>query len=104
MAGDEVEQAAIQSVAANVLRLRKERALSQEQLAEAAGVDAKSLQLIERGTGNPTARLLVRIAVALGVQTGRLFETATPPPRTIGRPRGRHVSTRRNTRAKTSNM
>lgn len=77
----------IRSIAANVRALRERRGLSQEGLAEASGVDAKSVQLLESGTGNPTARLLIAVADALGVTAGRLFRAATLKPRPPGRPR-----------------
>ena len=77
----------VRSIAANVRRLREKRGLTQEQLAEASGVDAKSVQLLERGTGNPTARLLLAVAAALGVPAGNLFRPAKLVPRAPGRPR-----------------
>ena len=78
----------IRSVAANVRRLRERLGWTQEDLAEAASIDAKSAQLLESGTGNPTAKVLISIAVALGVPTGRLFRAAAFAPRPRGRPRG----------------
>jgi len=77
----------IRSIAANVRRIRERQGISQGALAEAAGVDAKSIQLLERGTGNPTARLLIAVASALGVSTGSLFKVAKMEPRPAGRPR-----------------
>lgn len=77
----------IESIAANVRRWRERRELTQEELAEAAAVDAKSVQLLERGTGNPTARLLIAVAGALEVPPGSLFRTARLGPRATGRPR-----------------
>jgi transcriptional regulator with XRE-family HTH domain len=78
----------IRSIAANVRSLREDQELSQEALAEAAGVDAKSVQLLESGSGNPTARLLIAIAGALGVQAGNLFRPAELVARSPGRPKG----------------
>ena len=77
----------IRSIAANVRRLREDRGLSQEALAETAGVDAKSVQLLESGAGNPTARLLLAIAGALEVSAGVLFRSAKLVARTPGRPK-----------------
>lgn len=78
----------VRSIAANVRRIRESRGFSQETLAEAAGVDAKSVQLLERGSGNPTARLLLAVAGALEVSAGILFRPAKLVARPPGRPRG----------------
>ncbi len=76
-------------IAANVRRLRTRAKLTQEQLAEAADVDLTYLQRVERGTGNPSARILVQIALALDVAPGRLFAKAAAASRAVGRPRRR---------------
>ena len=55
----------VRSIAANVRRLREKRGLTQEQLAEASGVDAKSVQLLERGTGNPARMRYIVISALL---------------------------------------
>ncbi|MBD7954292.1 helix-turn-helix transcriptional regulator [Stenotrophomonas sp. Sa5BUN4] len=60
--------------AANVRRLRKERGLSQEELAEAAGVHRTYVGMIERGEKNVTIYNIERIAVALGVRPGSLLD------------------------------
>jgi transcriptional regulator with XRE-family HTH domain len=74
-------------IAANVRRLRARAGLTQEQLAEAASVDLTYLQRIERGTANPSARVLVEVASALAVPPARLFAKAAPAVRRSGRPR-----------------
>jgi transcriptional regulator with XRE-family HTH domain len=81
--------AVIAYVAANVRRARLRRGLTQEELAEAAGVDLTYLQRIERGTANPSVRVLVSIANALDVPPSRLFRKARMPQRRRGRPPGR---------------
>lgn len=73
-------------VAANVRRLREKAELTQEQLAELAAIDLTYLQRIERGTANPSVRVLAGVAVALEVMPGRLFRKARAVPRTLGRP------------------
>lgn len=51
-----------------ILNLRKEQALTQQQLAEKAGIDSKSIQRIELGkVKNPTGDTRMKLAKALGV-------------------------------------
>src|SRR5262245_6385219 len=59
-------------------RLRLERKLSQERLAELAGLNYKYLGRIELAKADPGADVLVRLARALRVPVGELFETITP--------------------------
>jgi len=58
---------AIEHLGARVRQLREARHLTQESLAEAAGLATKHLQDIERGRTNPTLATLVGLARALGV-------------------------------------
>ena len=60
--------------AGNVRRLRKERRLSQEELAEAAGVHRTCIGMIERGEKNVTIYNIERIALALRVSPGSLLD------------------------------
>ena len=56
------------------LRLaRVERGLSQEELAEKAGVTRQTIGLIENGKYNPTLSLCIKIARALGRTLDELF-------------------------------
>jgi transcriptional regulator with XRE-family HTH domain len=55
-----------------------ERNLSQERLADLAGLNYKYLSRVERGRSEPGADILVRLARALAVPVGELFETITP--------------------------
>jgi transcriptional regulator with XRE-family HTH domain len=52
--------------------------MSQERLAEAAGLTYKYLGRIELAKADPGADVLVRLARALAVPVGELFETITP--------------------------
>jgi transcriptional regulator with XRE-family HTH domain len=58
----------------NTARIRKGQGLSQEQLAEAAGVSQQYLSGIERGSRNPTLIILKRLADALKVDIGTLIQ------------------------------
>lgn len=51
----------------NIRRIRRNQELSQEKLAELAGLDPKTIIQIERGKRNPTLRSLQKIAAALKV-------------------------------------
>ena len=55
---------------------RAERGLSQEQLADAAGVHVTHLGGVERGVRNPNYATIVRLARALGITPGALVTAA----------------------------
>src|SRR5579871_1078084 len=58
--------------------------LTQETLAERAGISARSIQAIERGTNKPHRDTVERLAEALGLPQGeraRLLAEVTPAPR-----------------------
>jgi len=67
-------------VGANVRRLRKERGLTQEQLAMETEIDLTYLGGIERGRRNPSVSVLGRLANALGVHPRDLFNAVAEPP------------------------
>jgi transcriptional regulator with XRE-family HTH domain len=54
--------------------LRDARGLTQERLAERAGVDAKHYQALESGLSNVTFATLLAVARALGVSLSELFD------------------------------
>lgn len=58
----------------NLKRLREERQLSQEQLAERAELDPTYISGIERGIRNPSVLSIVRVAKALKIDASGLFE------------------------------
>jgi transcriptional regulator with XRE-family HTH domain len=51
----------------NAARIRKERGLTQEQLAERCGLSQQYLSGLEQGRRNPTIVTIYEIASALGV-------------------------------------
>ena len=75
------------SVGANVRTYRVAKGLTQVQLAEAIGLEVKTLQRIEAGFGNVTARVLMALATTLNVTTDSMFIPAEVQPRKRGRPR-----------------
>lgn len=61
-------------VGGNILKLRKRRGLSQEELAGDAEIDVTYLRGIERGRRNPSLMVLVRLADQLGVHPAKLLQ------------------------------
>lgn len=57
----------------SVQTLRKEKGLTQEDLAEEVGVDRSYMGFIERGEKNPTLDKVQKIADALDVDASELF-------------------------------
>src|SRR6059058_4848567 len=70
--------AVLRPLGAQLRRLRLERKMSQESLAEIAGLNYKYIGRIELAKADPGADVLVRLARALAVPVGELFETITP--------------------------
>jgi transcriptional regulator with XRE-family HTH domain len=60
-------------------RIRKERGLSQQRLADLANVDKVTIVHIEGGKVSPKVETLAKLAAALGVELGDLFPKAQPP-------------------------
>jgi transcriptional regulator with XRE-family HTH domain len=60
-------------VAANVRRLRRQQGMSQEKLAEVAGLHRTYIGAIERGERNVTLNTLQQMAEALGVSCTALL-------------------------------
>lgn len=54
-------------VGRNVARVRREKGLTQEDVARMSGFSQQYLSGLERGTRNPTIRTLSELALALGV-------------------------------------
>jgi transcriptional regulator with XRE-family HTH domain len=67
-------QQMLRRLGARVKLLRRERRLTQEELAERAGLTSKFVGEVERAESNPSAASLARMAGALSVSMGDLFE------------------------------
>ncbi len=63
-------------------RLRKERGLTQRELADASGVDPATISQIERGNRRPHLETLDSLADALGVEVGDFLAKSEPVPGT----------------------
>lgn len=66
------------AVGARIRLLRKVRGLSQQALAEAAGVTFQQIQKYERGANRVSASMLARIAGTLGAPVSEMFGEANP--------------------------
>jgi transcriptional regulator with XRE-family HTH domain len=62
-----------------IRELRQHTGLSQERFAARAGLDRTYYAGIERGERNPSVKNLAKIAGALGVSIGTLFDEESPP-------------------------
>lgn len=58
----------------NLRRIRQERKLTQSELADLVGVNQATISKIERGSEAVTLDLVFRVAAALNVPAGLLFE------------------------------
>jgi transcriptional regulator with XRE-family HTH domain len=72
-------------IAARIRRLRGEKSLSLEALAERCDVSRSMLSLVERGESSPTAVVLEKIATGLGVTLASLFDDAAAPVNPLSR-------------------
>jgi transcriptional regulator with XRE-family HTH domain len=68
------ESTALHRLANRIKELRREKAWSQEELAERASIQRSYLADLERGSRNPSVRTLVKIANAFRVSLKDLFE------------------------------
>jgi len=61
-------------VGGRIQTLRKKKQLSQEELAEQAGIHRTYIGAVERGEKNATIETLEKIASALNIKVGELFD------------------------------
>ncbi|MDX2168453.1 MAG: XRE family transcriptional regulator [Deltaproteobacteria bacterium] len=73
---DKGEAALNRRIAGRVRELRAARGLSLAGLAERSGVSRSMISLIERGESSPTAVVLERLSVGLGVVLATLFDAS----------------------------
>jgi transcriptional regulator with XRE-family HTH domain len=66
-------------LARRIRRLRDERGLTLDALAERAGVSRSMISLVERGESSPTAAVLDRLSAGLGVTLASLFSDEPRP-------------------------
>jgi len=60
-------------VGENIRKIRKQKGLTQEELAGLARIDPKSVIQIEGGKRNPTLKTIRKIALALRVEPSKLL-------------------------------
>ena len=65
-----------EKIAAQISDLRAKRSLSLDALAAASGVSRSMISLVERSETSPTAVVLEKLAIGLGVTLASLFEVA----------------------------
>ncbi len=64
-----------------VKQLRKEKHLTQTDLAHLCGKDCQSLERVENGKTNPTAFYLLEVCKALDVSLNEFFDFKIEPPK-----------------------
>jgi transcriptional regulator with XRE-family HTH domain len=79
----------LESIAANVRRLRVAEGRTQQQVADQAGIDVTFLQRVERGSSNLSIAVLARLADTLETQVTDLLRPARMESRRRGRPPSR---------------
>jgi len=67
-------------VAINLRRVRHAKKMTQEELAEAAGLSARYVGDIERADKSPSVSVLGRIADALRIEPSELIQPVKPRP------------------------
>jgi len=78
--------ALIEGLGPAIRRVRRERGLTQEELAGEVGASVAHLSRLESGARQPSLEGLLRVAAALGVEVGELLEASEEPgPGTVVR-------------------
>lgn len=63
------------AISRNIKNIRLKRKLTQEQVAELAGINPKYLGEIERGEKNPTASIVLRLSKVIGVPVCEILKS-----------------------------
>jgi transcriptional regulator with XRE-family HTH domain len=98
----ERQKAARVRLATNLKLFRGKQGLSQEGLADGAGLHRTQVSQIERGLASPTLDTLVSLAAALGVDTVQLLaeQSESPTPLKSGRKKKTETAPAKKTAAK----
>lgn len=64
----------IQEVCKNIKRIRKEKGLTQKDVAFACNMEEPTYRRVENGNTNPTLRTLIKISKALHIEMVELFD------------------------------
>ena len=64
----------VQKFGMKLRKIRKSKGVTQEKLAEKAGMDFSYLNLIEGGKRNPTLKIIAKIARVLGIRLDELMK------------------------------
>lgn len=75
------------TISYNLAKLRRQKSLTLDKLADLSGVSKAMISQIERGDSNPTVNVLWKIAAALHVPFGQLLNDERPPVKLV-----RHAS------------
>lgn len=67
-AGGGLSMNSVSELGAELQRARKQNGLTQEQLADLAGISERTLRSIERGAGNPSIDAVLSVADVLGLR------------------------------------
>jgi len=76
-----------QTMGARIAALRKEKGLTQLELAQQLNVTDKAVSKWERDKASPDIHSIPRLAQALGTTTAALLEAAPPPQKSTGEAR-----------------
>lgn len=68
-----------EAFARNLRQLRHEKGLSQEALADEAGIDRTYVSALERGVYSPSITIVAKLAAALGVEPEALMQRKAKP-------------------------
>ncbi len=71
------------SLGDRIKQIRKQQGLTQDQVAEAAGIDSKSLSRIECNRFNPAIDTLQALAVAMDIPIKEFFDQDSETPKAL---------------------